>query len=322
MRAALLVLVACSKPGVPVPAVHVDERVETLAILQRLAHGHEYAQAVTNPYLRDVDQHFAGAESDQAVLTTKRLRDHGLRFEQPMELAIRLDAPVAPNERWSEVDLGLYVAQIRDFQKEHDVAGFLRAHATYLQRVEAAFATKLAANNPLPYFRDLLGPSDVTFTVVPALLQGPQSYGVHTDRAFYQLIGLDPVDADGIPTTIDDALIVHEMAHSFVNPAVAAAAGELEPIAAPLFELVRAEMGQQNYGAVRIFLDESIVRAITVHYVRLARGDAAAARAIHDEEAHGFRWTAPLEAALAPGTHAMVERLPALGRALSTSRSR
>lgn len=320
MRAALLVVVACSKPAAPVPAVHVDERVETLAILERLARAHEWNQAAASPYIRDVDQHFAAFAEDPAVLMTKQVHDLGLAFEQPMELAIRLDTGERPNDRWAQIDLAKYVAAIRDFARASDVHGFLAQHAAYIRRVEAAFATKLAANDPLPYFAELLGPSDAVFTVVPALLQGPHSYGVHTEHAYFQLIGLDPVDADGLPMTIDDGLIAHEMAHSFVNPAVDAAAAELEPIAQPRFDSVRAQMDALHYGTVRIFLDESIVRAIAAHYVRVAHGDAAAARAIHDEEARGFLWTAPIEEALAPGKHPIAERLPALVKAFSTSR--
>jgi hypothetical protein len=119
---------------------------------------------------------------------------------------------------------------------------------------------------------------------------------VHTATDMYQLIGLGIPDAQELPV-VDDAkleLIVHEMTHSFVNPAIERHLAELEPAAAPLYTLVAPAMQRQHYGSVKIMLFESVVRAVTTLYARAKHGDRAAGDATRREVRRGFVWTAEL----------------------------
>ncbi|MEO8840605.1 MAG: DUF4932 domain-containing protein [Kofleriaceae bacterium] len=291
--AIVLVLAACGSKRAPAvidrPSVHVDHRIETLAIIDRLARSPEATQA-TGPYAREVDVAMAPFADHAAVAMASAMRAKGFGFEQPMDLAIRLDAP--PPE------LATYAAAIAQFATDAKVEDFLAAHQRYIADVEHAFTAQIDANNPVAFFRDVFGETGTHFTVVPALLQGPQNYGVHRDREAYQLIGLGTVDDHGLPTAIDGDLIVHEMAHSFVNPAIDRHAAELDAAATSLFALVAPAMDAQHYTTPRIMLYESVVRAVTSLYVRRHRGDRAAADAIRGEVRRGFVWTAELEATI------------------------
>ncbi|HEX7703405.1 MAG TPA: DUF4932 domain-containing protein, partial [Kofleriaceae bacterium] len=306
--AIVLVLAACGSKAAPVaidrPAVHVDHRIETIAIIDRLARSPEAIEA-TGPYARAVDAAMAPFADHPAVALAGAMHAKGFGFEQPMDLAIRLDAP--PPE------LATYAAAVKQFAIDAKVEDFLAAHQSYIAKVEQAFTAQIDANNPVAFFHDLFGDTGTHFTVVPALLQGPQNFGVHRDHDAYQLIGLDPVDYHGLPTAIDGDLIVHEMTHSFVNPAIDRHAAELDAAATSLFALVEPVMAAQHYTTPRIMIYESVVRAVTSLYVRNHRGDRAAADAIRGEVRRGFVWTAELEAVIAKQkTHDLEALMPAI----------
>lgn len=306
--AIVIALAACGSKAAPVvvdrSSVHVDHRVETIAIIDRLARNPEATQA-TGPYARDVDVAMAPFANHAAVAMARALHAKGFGFEQPMDLAIRLDAP--PPE------LATYAAAVAKFAVDAKVEEFLAVHQRYIADVEHAFAAQIAANDPAPFFADLFGATGTHFTVVPALLQGPQNYGVHRDHDAYQLIGLGTVDDHGLPTAIDGDLIVHEMAHSFVNPAVDRHAAELDAAATSLFAWVAPAMEAQHYTTPRIMIYESVVRAVTSLYVRRHRGDHAATEAIRGEVRRGFVWTAELESTIAKQkTHDLEALMPAI----------
>jgi hypothetical protein len=297
-RLVLVVAVACSKraPPAPAPVVRVDHRVETVAMVERLAGEHEYSEAI-GPYTDDVDHATAAFAHHPVVELARAMHDAGLAYERPMQLA--LHATVDGVGTTSRTDLEKLDAAIDQFAADAKLDAFFAAHAGYIASVETAFRTQLATANPIPFFTGLVGKTP-RFTLVPALLQGPQNYGVRSGDDAYQLIGLGEIDENGLPKAIDGDLIVHEMTHAFVNPMVAQHADFAAP-AAQLFRLVEPQLRAQAYSTPRIMVDESIVRAVTVHYVRTTRGDAAAATAIRGEVRRGFVWTAALEQVIANG---------------------
>ena len=318
MRAlALTALVAChsaSAPKVHRSEVHVDRRVEVIAILERLAGGAEYTQASPTPYVADVDRTFAPFAQHAAVAMTRELRDkHGIGYDAPMELAIHLDDLALTDERWQGVDVKAYVAQIRAFENDAHTDAFFAAHAPYMQAVENRVGAALDAENPGTWFDELFGASGKHFVVVPALLNGPASYGVHDERAMYQIMGLGQPDAQGLPVVDDDmvATLVHEMAHSFVNPLVEQHWAELRAPAEALFAHVHAAMQAQAYGQPQIMVDEAVVRAVTVLYARERKGAQVAADTTRDQVRRGFYWTSELADLIARKRGAFAGELPA-----------
>ncbi|MGE5186427.1 MAG: DUF4932 domain-containing protein [Acidobacteriota bacterium] len=322
MRAlAIALLVAChsSAPKVHGSDVHVDRRVELIAILQRLAGGSEYTQALPTPYVADVDRAFAPFAQHPAVAMTRQLRDRGIGYDAPMQLAVHLDDQLAvhgtlDDARWKDVDVAAYAAQLRAFAADAKLDAFLAAHAAYVRAVEHRFAAALDAENPGTWFDGMFGASGQRFVVVPALLNGPASYGVHDDAAMYQIMGLGQVDADGLPVVDEDviATLVHEMAHSFVNPLVERHWGELRAPAEALFGHVHSEMQHQAYGAPQIMVDEAVVRAVTVVYARDRKPPQVAADTTRDQVRRGFYWTSALADLLAHHRREVDKAVPEL----------
>ncbi|HUJ56902.1 MAG TPA: DUF4932 domain-containing protein [Kofleriaceae bacterium] len=314
-------------PSTPAPApsaaahhseVHVDRRVELVAIVESLAGAEEYQQAANTPYLADVRAAFGACGKHPAIAATRALREqHEIAFDAPMVLAVHLDdhfqprgklADVLPglDARWKGVDLDAYAAQLRAFAADCKFDAFFAAHAAYYAAVENRMRGALDAENPAGWFDTFFGASPgARFVVVPGLLEGPSNYGVHTalpgPTEMYQVIGLYDPDAQALPVMNEQLIevLVHEMAHSFVNPVLGRHRDTLVPAADPLFAVVAPAMQRQAYADTATMVNESAVRAVTVLYVRDRKGKDAADLAVADEIGRSFVWTPALTDLLA-----------------------
>ncbi len=291
--------------------VHVDRRVELISIVERLAGTEEYKQAPATAYVADVDRTFAPFANHLAVQLTRALRNKaGIAYDAPMVLAVHLDDHFRPrgdlatllpelDKRWQGVDIAGYVAALQAFAAASKLDDFFAAHRDYFTAVEGRLQSRLDAEDPVSWFDAFFGPSGARFVVVPGLLEGGENYGVHTNVAstpeMYQVIGLSNPDEHGLPSVDEETirLLVHEMAHSFVNP-IFDRHPELLPAGEAIYALVAQPMKEQAYGNAKIMLDEAGVRAVVVLYVRDRKGAQAAADATFAEVARSFIWTGEL----------------------------
>jgi len=296
--------------------VHVDRRIELVSIVMRLAGAEEYRMAPATGYVADVDRAFAPFANHPAITMTRALREqHGIAFDAPIGLAIRLDDRFelrdadglrADDERWQGVDLAAYTAQLRAFATAARLDVFLAAHAAHFRAVEGALRTRLDAEHPVDWFDATFGVrARARYVVVPGMLEGGGNYGPSTTLPdgtleMYQVLGLGNVDAEGLPKIDDETvdLLIHEMAHSYVNPVIDRHQTALARAGGQLFPLVEAKMTAQAYGTWLTMFRESGVRAVTVLYIRDHRGALAAADAARREVRNGFVWTPELEALL------------------------
>jgi Domain of unknown function (DUF4932) len=206
---------------------------------------------------------------------------------------------------------------VRRFAAASHAADFFAGQASYFHRVEDRFRDLLAREQPVAWFDDFFGVrARARYWLVPGLLTGPSNYGPHAERPggrveFYSIVSLEDTDADGLPrpSHFTAELIVHEMAHSYVNPLVDGHLTELEPAMSRIYPLVADVMRKQAYGSWRIMAYESLVRAVTQRYVRQRHGDQAADRLAREDEGISFYWTGELAGEL--GDHLDMRRVVA-----------
>lgn len=143
--------------------------------------------------------------------------------------------------------------------------------------------------------------AEVRYRLVPGLLNGPSNYGARAARLdgseeFYQIVSLENLDDEELPRPSDVTaeLIVHEMAHSYVNPIVDRHLEELRPSLSHIFPLVAKAMASQAYGRWETMARESGVRAVTILFLRDRRGKRAAAQQVRDEQRNSFFWVGEL----------------------------
>ncbi len=115
------------------------------------------------------------------------------------------------------------------------------------------------------------------------------------------MVMLQDADAKGIPhpDRTSERLLVHEMAHSYVNPVVDRHAAELAPSEKLLFAMVAQPMAAQAYKSWDVVIKESLVRATVVLFIRDHDGDGAAQKESYQQMDNGFYWMPELVALLA-----------------------
>lgn len=312
-------LVACRTAALPRPRqqamtdVHVDRRVELVALVERLSGAAEYNDATT-PYAAETVAAFKQFVNHPAVLAARELREkHEIEYDAPMQLAIRLDDAyqlhelddlVARDVRWRGVDAAGFAAKLRDFAAVSKFDAYTDAHAAYYAKVQDALRSVIDAEHPVAWFDARFGVRrKARYTVVPALLVGMWNFGVralHDDGTVEMVQIISIFQSDGMPQTDADAIatVVHEMAHSYINPVFDRHLATLEPAARQLFPLVERELKVMAYVEPKILLYESAVRAVTALYVRDRRGAGAGREALRIQQRVGFVWTPELAAAI------------------------
>lgn len=299
--------------------VGVDRRVELLSVLCRMAGVPPYERRTT-PYSRAADAHFAPHARHPAVEATRALaRDHGISYDAPAELAAYLDAdslrptrPLSPlppglDPRWKRVDVDAYLAVVRRFAADARFDSFFRSQSGYHRAVEQALERYLAGRPVVDWFDATFGGRrGATYRVVPGLLTGGFGFGTTAQQNgglldVAQIVFLESPDERGVPRPAARSLehVVHELAHSYVNPVFDEDPESMRAAALPLFRRFEAQMRAQAYTSYPIMVDESVVRALTVLFLRERASDADAQRSLDEQRKLSFLWTEDLVEALA-----------------------
>lgn len=313
--------------------VRVDLRLELVAIVEHLAGTRGYTQTQAKAYLHDVDTVFGKFRDHAAVADAVALKDTGLAFDRAVTFALCLDDHLAiqcdlsqfdwysPKQR---PDLEKFAADLGAFSTASDATTFFRRHQGYYDLVSQRVAETVEGEHARDWFDEIYGPvKGATFAVNPGLIEGTWSFSLHVQRGdtleLVAVLGLWKLDDKNLPI-IDElgiATLVHEMAHSYVNPVLDAHAKELEKPMSALFAYVAPQMREAAYPSWKLFANEQVVRATTVLYLRDRKGAQAAADATRDEMHRSFLWTAELADTLAAarksgGPHALEAYVPAL----------
>ncbi|HEY5922504.1 MAG TPA: DUF4932 domain-containing protein [Kofleriaceae bacterium] len=291
-----------SETNVARTEVRFDRRVELITILQRLVGEREYMRALGTRYVAAVDAHFKPFKDHAAVIATRELRRKSITYDAPMHLAVRLDEQFklrAPLEdpRFTGIDIEPYLAAVRDFAAASKFDEFFTQQRSAHEQMTARLRDAIAKENAAAWFDAFFGErAGSRFITVVAPLAGTWSFGPHVGDEIYQVMGVWKVDFDELPIVDDQIieLVVHEMAHSYINPLFNAHRAALEPHGQRLFAQVGDAMTKQAYGLWHTMLDELAVRTITALYLRDRRSVDAGERAIKSEVERSFLWTPQL----------------------------
>lgn len=300
-------------PGAVTITVAVDRRVELFSVLERLAGRPEYNVATT-PYAAAADAWFGLLREAPAVHALRDLiATNGIGYDAAMTLAVHLDddlastvplepLPVGVDPRWEGVDLDRLLADVATFAVDSGFDAFADSQQAYADSVVEAFEA-LVADRPIAAWLDGLfdRPAHGALTVVPGLLTGQMSYGVRNENegSVYAIMSLEAPDGDGVPAPglLTEEYLVHEFLHSYVNPVVHGALDRFDG-AAPLLDAAAPAMAQQAYATREVVVQESIVRALTILYLRDEVGRDAANESLEGQIDRGFVWTADLAVTL------------------------
>ena len=302
--------------------VLVDPRIELMSIVFQLAGHSEYNKGAIPSYSRAVAAHFAPFKKHAAVkqaVWLRRLR--GIGYNAPMSLAVYLTPPPELSERaaleplprhidgrWSPGAARGFLAELRKFARDSRFMDFFAQHHTLYQTSVERLEQVIKDARILEWFAGFFGPGDGTdFIIALGLLNGGNCYGAGAQAGktpgaadsfdeIYSVLGVWSVDEAGRPQFGEEVcdIIVHEFAHSYINPLVDAHAPALAPAGKKLFSLVESRMRPQAYGTWQAVMYESLVRACEVSYLLAVSGPKAAERKTADNRMRGFAWTGAL----------------------------
>lgn len=299
--------------------VRVDDRVTLLSIVARLAGAGEYRDhRIKSRYSDAVDAHFAAFGAHEAVRRFRAMRaSSGVSYDAPMSLAChlgplpaleeRVDFTTSPewlDARWKLDDTRDFLTALRAFVREAKVEEFLASQREFERGAADRLAQAFDGARLRGWCEGFFGTrKGARFEVRVGLLCGPHNYGVGTRDEVTPVIGCWQWDqVQGLPTWPGgaiEALIVHELCHSYVNPQVDRAWSALEAPSAALLALDEARMRNQAYGSARIVCYETIVRACVVRFARACAGSSGEARMKAEDVSKGFRWVPAVADALA-----------------------
>jgi len=187
---------ASSKQTSFVVAAKVDERVELMSIIARLAGYEEYVRNDFKVYASDVDQHFAKYKQHPAVQYAIRIRaTRDVAFDAVMSMAVHLSAPPTlsprvpftdqvPDSRWGKEGAEEFVVLVQRFYRETDSHRFFQSHADLYKTAEHRFQLLLNKVD-FEWYRRFHGElPNGSFNLYIGLLNGGGNYGpkvVHPD---------------------------------------------------------------------------------------------------------------------------------------------
>lgn len=296
----------------------VDQRIETLAIVARIAGYAEYDTRLAPSYSDSIHQWFDPFKNDSLIRLAKRVRDEQrISYDAVMSLAINLKLDndkfeFLPNwekdldDRWIHRDALELVRLLNEFYVYTKANDFFAKQQPYFDLVLERFNTVLTDFDQ-DWFHSFYGvePKD-RFTVVIGCGNGGGNYGpgvTHPDgqREIYAIMGNWSTDSTGQPQFSKESylpILLHEFNHSFVNPLLfnyqknAVLSNSMKKI----YDSIAVQMDAQAYGQWEAVFNESIVRSAVIRYLASHHpgNDSLIERAIVEEENNSFLWTRPL----------------------------
>lgn len=209
----------------------VDQRVELLSIVFRLAGNKEYSSTDNASYVADIHQHFDKFANHPLISYAKELRDSdGISYAAVMSMAVHLKDPpdldlAVPfssderDQRWSGAHAAKFVSLLKQFYKDADCNSFFQLHAADYQLAQQRFDTLFKKLDVSWYYKFYGKAPNERFNTVVGLSNGGGNYGPHINlpdgaREVYAIIGSGTFDNTGAPV-YQSALYLPTLIHEF-----------------------------------------------------------------------------------------------------------
>lgn len=285
----LLIATLCVKAQSIIP--QVNENVELMSILSRMASFPEYHMDMAGQYIKDMDSYFKESTDHPAVQYMKGLRNkYGIAYDAVMSMAVHLDnrngvfslieEEVSTLEkRWKKVDKDEFLSYLSSFYRDTKFNEFFLAHKDLYERGIKSYQDNVISHFDIDWYADFYGnePQE-TFSVIIGFCNGGGNYGADRQikghkKEVFAIVGYY-VNKEGMPMYSKEYLptLIHEFNHSFINHFLDENkypdyVKELEPAATDLFNSSRWSMAKQAYGNWKTVINESLVRAAVICYM-------------------------------------------------------
>lgn len=265
----------------------VDERVELLGIVFRLAGAEEYSMASITSYTKSIDNYFNSFKEDELIKLAKEARKkNGVGYDAVMSLATHIElvngsfklkdnvANQSLDKRW-----GKYTEQflelLNEFYKKTDFHKFFIYNNVLYSTTEKRF-TEVISKIDLTWFEKFFGEKPKgSYNLILSIVNGGGNYGTkikftNGNEDIYSIIGAWSHDSLGLPIFSEkyNSTIIHEFNHSFCNYLIDKYYFEIEKNSKGIFKLVKNKMRSMAYGNSKIMIYETLVRSTTIMYFK------------------------------------------------------
>lgn len=266
----------------------VDERIELLSIVFRLAGADEYSDQSFKLYADKIEKHFGIHQNHELIEYVKKIRkENGIGYDAVMSMAIHLSEaeqlkPVVkitdsiPDDRWGKENALKFIELLQQFYKDADCKAFFDENAALYKSASAQFLS-VYNNLDLKWYETFYGKEPhEKFVIVNGLANGPSNYGPNIvlengQKEVYAIMGAWSVDSIGMvkfDTNSYFPILLHEFNHSFVNYLTEHNRNDLQESGKKLFVVVADNMKSQAYSDWETMINESIVRASVIKYMK------------------------------------------------------
>lgn len=287
----------------------VDNRVELLSIVFRLAELREYNSERFGLYTEKIKKHFEPYKNHELIKFVKELiKTNDIGFDAVAFMAVSLDENLnpridfsdsIPDKRWGKENAYKFVKLLKEFYTDANCKAFFDENKNLYSEAENRFLP-LYKQIDLDWYSSFFGNApNEKFRIILGLGNGGQNYGPHVllannKREVYSIMGAWLTDSLGMVIFPEKEYFrtpIHEFSHSFVNYLVDNNIKALEESGKKLNEAVLEKMIRQNYGAWTTLMYESLVRASVIKYMKDHNySDMDVKREINSEKSRGFLW--------------------------------
>jgi len=274
---------ACAQEKVLLEKPKVDEKIELLSIVFRLAEKQEYSNKSFKLYVDRIEQYFEKYKNHELIQFTKSIiSENGISFDGPMWMAVHLDDNLKLltdvkdvwqlDPRWTKENVDKFVPLLQKFYKDTEFDKFFTDNADLYDEAIKRF-TPIYEQVNLNWLFSFLGKEPKEkFVIKIGFGIGGNCYGVNLDytngnRKVYAIIGAGMFDNAGFPefsVIYDLPIVIHEFCHPFVD--------KLTEKNKELFrdsgEKISSGIITEAYSSWEVVLDETLVNASMIMYMK------------------------------------------------------
>lgn len=295
----------------------VDERVEILSIVFRLAECKEYSSEKFKLYTDKIQAYYSPYKNHELISFVRKLRkENNVSHDAVMSMAIHLDNNLnplvkftdkIPDQHWGKDNAYEFVRLLKKFCVESNSKKFFIENQKLYNEVSEKFLP-VYEHLDMAWYTSFYGKEpNEKFIVVNGLGNGGGNFGPsiafpNGKRTVYAIMGTWEVDSLGMAKfTLGKYFptLVHEFNHSFVNDLLDKNPEPFRKSGEKIYQSVENEMNNQAYGNWQTMLNEALVRAAVIKYMKDHKfTEQEIQDEINKQLNRGFLWIEELEAEL------------------------
>lgn len=294
----------------------IDERVELMSIVFRLAGSSEYNFDDAKQYIKEINTYFAPYKNHPLIAYATQLKEERrVGYDAVMAMAAHLQlhnghiSQVEVSEstldgRWGKEQQEKFTALLDDFYKESKFNRFFKSRRKEYNTVTKAFDEIMKDFNQKWYTHFYGKAPEEQFHIVLGYGNGPCNYGVSAmprngRKQVYAIIGCNQFNENGdiyFTSAQHLSTLVHEFNHSFINYLLQMPDNHqsMQESGEIIQKAVEKEMRKQGYNTWESIINESLVRAAVIRYLAHNSDEQSVKEEIKEQVNRYFLWVPAL----------------------------